>query len=342
MTRCRHFNSTHESHVISREMSTKEVAFVKNHLEKELEGVTLIACYESLIQIRFKRTDYRQLVLCIQFSKDYPDSVLLLEAKSKTISDELLAGIVKVTEEHLQKFRGQPQVVAAARFVRNFIWDNRFVVCSEELSFIKKELICDEDTLKVKQKLGVLHIKAIKNKYHLDCKLTIPDDYPVKPVSFVVTSNFPVDLEKVFVGQATEIARQCVEPPIVKKKTQQDFVPQPSLKRVAVHLVKECLRRFPSEKCPCCQKSVLPEDPSTKLSSSLSIELVYCGHLYHHGCLDRLMTSPPFGENKKCPACGKRIFHDKWNISAKLMEERWAHQEARKREVDEVADFLGL
>jgi len=323
-------------------MSTKEVAFVKSHLEKEVEGVSLIACYESLIQIRFKRTDYRQLVLSIQFPKEYPESVLLLEAKSKTITDDLLAGIVKVTEEHLQKFRGQPQIVAAARFVRDFIWENRFVVCSEELSFIKKELVSGDDVLKVKQKLGVVHIKAVKNKYYLDCKLTVPDEYPAEAVSFIVTSNFPSHLEKMFVGQATEMARQCVEAPIVKKKTQPEFVPQASLKCVATYLVKKCLRKFPNETCPSCQKFVLPEDPSTQLPSSVAIEMVYCGHLYHHSCLDQLMTSPPFGEDKKCPACGKRIFHDKWNISAKLLEERWAHQEARKREVDEVADFLGL
>ena len=323
-------------------MSTKEVAFVKNHLEKELEGVSLISCYESLIQIRFKRTDYRQLVLSIQFPKEYPDGVLLLEAKSKTIADDLLAGIVKVTEEHLAKFRGQPQVVAAARFVRDFIWENRFAVCSDELSFIKKELVCGDDVLKIKQKLGVINIKAVKNKYNLDCKLTIPDDYPAKAVTFTVTSNFPPHLEKMFLGQATEIARQCVEVPIVKKKTQPEFVPQPSLRHIATYLVVECLRKFPDDKCPCCQKLVLPEDPSTELPLPLFVEMVYCGHLYHHACLDRLMTSPPFGENKKCPTCGKRIFHDKWNVSAKLMEERWAHQEARKREVDEVADFLGL
>ena len=45
---------------------------------------------------------------------------------------------------------------------------------------------------------------------------------------------------------------------------------------------------------------------------------------------------------KKCPKCGQRIFHDKWNVPPKLAEERWAHKEARKREVAEVADFLGL
>lgn len=45
---------------------------------------------------------------------------------------------------------------------------------------------------------------------------------------------------------------------------------------------------------------------------------------------------------KKCLKCGERIFHDKWNIHPKLAEERWSHQEARKREVAEVAEFLGF
>lgn len=45
---------------------------------------------------------------------------------------------------------------------------------------------------------------------------------------------------------------------------------------------------------------------------------------------------------KKCLKCKERLFHDKWNVAPKLAEERWAHQEARKREVAEVAEFLGL
>lgn len=45
-------------------------------------------------------------------------------------------------------------------------------------------------------------------------------------------------------------------------------------------------------------------------------------------------------DGKKCPRCNLRIYHDKWNISPKLAEERWAHKEARQREIDEVVDFL--
>ena len=49
---------------------------------------------------------------------------------------------------------------------------------------------------------------------------------------------------------------------------------------------------------------------------------------------------------KMCPVsgCGKRIYHDKWvtTKNTKLAEDRWAHEEARKRELSEVVDFLGL
>lgn len=44
---------------------------------------------------------------------------------------------------------------------------------------------------------------------------------------------------------------------------------------------------------------------------------------------------------KKCPGCGKRIYHDRWNITPKLAEDRWSHKEAKNRELSEVVDFLG-
>lgn len=47
-----------------------------------------------------------------------------------------------------------------------------------------------------------------------------------------------------------------------------------------------------------------------------------------------------FTGGKECPACGQRIYHDKWGVSEKLAEDRWAHQQARARELAEVEDFL--
>ena len=51
------------------------------------------------------------------------------------------------------------------RFVCEFITSNPFIVCSEELSYIKKELLRDGDELKVKQKAGTLHYVARQGRW---------------------------------------------------------------------------------------------------------------------------------------------------------------------------------
>ena len=43
---------------------------------------------------------------------------------------------------------------------------------------------------------------------------------------------------------------------------------------------------------------------------------------------------------KKCPACGQQIFHEKWKISAEVLENRWVRKQAKQRELEEVMDFL--
>ena len=45
-------------------------------------------------------------------------------------------------------------------------------------------------------------------------------------------------------------------------------------------------------------------------------------------------------EGKFCPTCGKQIFHEKFKVSAKVLEDRWAHKQAKQRELEEVVDFL--
>jgi hypothetical protein len=45
-------------------------------------------------------------------------------------------------------------------FLCEFISSNPFIVCSDELSYIKKELLSEKDELKVRQKTGSLHYVA--------------------------------------------------------------------------------------------------------------------------------------------------------------------------------------
>ena len=51
------------------------------------------------------------------------------------------------------------------KFVNEFIVSNPFVVCSDELSFIKKQLQREGDEVKVKQKAGVIQYKAYQERY---------------------------------------------------------------------------------------------------------------------------------------------------------------------------------
>lgn len=44
--------------------------------------------------------------------------------------------------------------------------------------------------------------------------------------------------------------------------------------------------------------------------------------------------------DKTCPQCKKQIFHDKWKVSERLAEVRWAQHQARERELQEVSEFF--
>jgi len=39
-------------------------------------------------------------------------------------------------------------------------------------------------------------------------------------------------------------------------------------------------------------------------------------------------------------SCENRIYHEKWSITPDVAEARWAHKQAKDRELDEVIDFL--
>ena len=56
------------------------------------------------------------------------------------------------------------QILLLIKFVHNFVSSNPFIVCSDELNYIKKELHREKDELIVKNKAGTLLCKAIEGK----------------------------------------------------------------------------------------------------------------------------------------------------------------------------------
>ncbi len=323
----------------------KELTAVRQQIE-EIPGAELVTCHPALVLVRLRQTEHKQLTVRCQFPSGYPSSALLVELTSKTIEERVLDGLARVCDQELKKRTGGEQVLFLLRFVNDFLSCNPFTVCPGELAHVKKELFRAGDELRVKQKAGVIHYKACQGKYFMEFRLAVPVDYPVKHVEVTLKdSNFPPSLVQVFLGHAEELCRQCVQPPLRRKPTDPPFQPTPSLRPVADYLVMECTRRYPLEQCPVCEGKALPEDPVQAARSEEDPKYayrVYCGHMYHRNCLEVYMKTPPFAGGKKCMACGKRISHEKWNVPPRLAEDRWAHQEARKREIAEVSDFLGF
>ncbi|XP_031565079.1 uncharacterized protein LOC116300360 isoform X2 [Actinia tenebrosa] len=290
-----------------------EIKEVKAKILENIDGVEIISLHTLNVQVSLKRTKHKQVTVKMQFPRNYPKESILTELKSSVLPPKLLNRMMELCDQEMKKHVGKQQVFLLVLFLRKFLDENPLIVCSEELAYVKDKLITHKDQFKVKQKTGVISICINQNSYFMNLKLTIPDDYPDEAVSIEPKqSNFPKSLEKVFVGQAVDMARQCVQAPIRKNPKAPPFVPKPSL--------KDCVTN--------------PKDAKF-------VERVYCSHLFHFTCLDEYMKTPPFTGGKKCPVCGNTIYHDRWQITPKLAEERWAHKEAKNRELSEVVDFLG-
>ncbi|XP_043190803.1 uncharacterized protein LOC122364476 [Amphibalanus amphitrite] len=319
-----------------------ELAEVRKMCEHVVPGSKLVTCVPAMVRIEIRKTDFKQLAACFQFPADYPRSVILLELKSKTLSDKLLAGLVKLCEAEAKKLIGKPQLLALAKFVSRFLDENPLSCCSAELSRVR-QLLADSDELKLKQKVSTVSLSLRSGEYQYRAHLLVPGDYPLQRVTVEERwSNLPATLCRWLTGQATEIARRCVEPPLRPPRNAPPFQPQPSLEPVVAFLVED-FKRFPTDLCQHCKKVALPADPADVVEdggADLHVERVYCGHLYHFGCLVQYMKTPPFDGGKKCELCGKRIFHEKYKVSPQLAEARWAQEQARERELGEVIDFL--
>ena len=138
----------------------------------------------------------------------------------------------------------------------------------------------------------------------------------------------------------------------------------PSLLHVVKYLVQEYVCKLPNELCQKCENRVFPLTPTECDVMESSSEAVnetikkkskkkdgmskserkpirsVCGHWFHYKCLDDWLTTPPF--LRHCNVCQKRIYHPDWPEDIKAIERTWQAQQAKKREIADVADFLDM
>ena len=135
-----------------------------------------------------------------------------------------------------------------------------------------------------------------------------------------------------------------------------------SLLAVVEFLAHDFAWKLPRETCQVCARRVMPADPleldalladarrdhgTSRRGRARAKEAeqhkpirVFCGHWLHWGCLDQALTTPPFG--KACSlGCGRALYHPDWPSNVAVLEKAWTMKEARRREIEEVTDFMG-
>lgn len=134
--------------------------------------------------------------------------------------------------------------------------------------------------------------------------------------------------------------------------------PLPSVLAVVRYIVQRTVRELPTQLCPVCNVTVLPADPGA-LSKALQggaadagggrrgkeaqqIERVFCGHYFHAACLEARLTAPPFRLHCAAPGCGKEVFHTRYSDRVDKLEKRWANEQAKKREIEELAGLMNM
>ncbi|EDX03562.1 GD23202 [Drosophila simulans] len=340
----------------------QEVTEFRAKCEKQVPHTKIIICSNSLIRVDiYPERPNRSMTMCLRFPENYPQSTqILVELKSRVYSEMLLTELTRLIDDYARDFLGKPQALQVLAFAQQYLTDNPLCVCLEEIKQVRADI-----------KTG-----GTESQLKLKVTAVVPDSYPMQSVELRgQDSNLPAVLVRYLNGQSKEIARQCVEPPIrMSKEALANFRPVRSLQR-SLKFCLEATRDFHTERCPICDSTVLPEYPEDiekDDNADFFIERVYCGHLFHQGCLKKYLSEPPFPKGGKlCPAarrhprsdaqtymgrsqggganvsktpedtvCGIKLAHDRWVVSVKTAEARWAQKQARQRELEEVVDFL--
>ncbi|XP_035919939.1 uncharacterized protein LOC118517668 isoform X1 [Anopheles stephensi] len=355
-----------------------EIDEVSRLCENVIPNSKLVACHKTLVRVDVRQSAMRQLTICIRFPENYPTNKLLLEFKSKTLSISFLEKLTSLCETKLNEAVGKPQTMWILHFLSDYLSANPLCIVLDEIQQIK-QLLASSGELKVKQRVCTIDLTVRVGQYYFRAKFKVPNGYPAERIMWDDSEcNLPQAIVLFLNGQAREIARRCVEPPLARKDSNVTFTPKRSLQRCLVFIINT-VRDLPQEKCPICLQCCLPESPSdvvTRDNDDLYLIRMFCGHIYHQSCLKRFMSEPPFPiGGKTCPAqgthnynasttpdnkvclvkhpasnnivpaldevCGQRVTHDKWGLNnVKSAETKWAHRQAKMRELEEVIDFL--
>ena len=89
-----------------------------------------------MLYFLYRRTEYKQVTIHLQFADGYPREPVIVELKSKTLSDKLLDGLLKVCDDEAKKHVGQRQVTVELCFHIYFNNKEMFYLTTHSTHFI--------------------------------------------------------------------------------------------------------------------------------------------------------------------------------------------------------------
>jgi len=302
---------------------------------------------EGILQLRLRQGAYKQSIN-LRVPYTYPEEGVEIEFKASSFPQDIQSIFLSQAEEICRR------CVAGCTAEQATQPTNRSAVTSRTTSEIGapavrlttenlKSLKHDVDVLKQMTDLRDVNVSKDKRNQGL-AHSTAARREARKDLRRLAKSEAASDAEQLAAMRQQE--QREVE---ALMRTKISDTAQPSLLPVATFLVQEYVRRMPSEPCQSCGKPVLPENPTeynttsgkkAKNAAAFRPMRTFCGHWLHFSCLDNWLTTPPF--IRQCPVCDRRIWHPDWPEDVKTIERAWQNEQARKREMADVADFLDM
>ena len=60
-----------------------------------------------MIMLIFRKSNYKKIAVCLTFPSNYPSTNILVELKSKTLSEKLLKGLQGLAEKEAKQYIGK-------------------------------------------------------------------------------------------------------------------------------------------------------------------------------------------------------------------------------------------
>jgi hypothetical protein len=103
-----------------------------------------------------------------------------------------------------------PQLSSIFRHIDDFIHTNLFIPCWKEVKQIMT-LCSGKGKLGADEKEGVIHFRLTEGQYFHSFHVRVPPLYPEEGIEIHFTSsNFPEDIQNIYLSQAEEVCRRCV------------------------------------------------------------------------------------------------------------------------------------